>query len=255
MLAESKAVRLNKLIEKGQLVLTTHVPNPPNFIGFSTLDAGRSAEWAAQSVNALQAIFGKQSAYVEDFPKRAKAGYTSDVEAGIGILKAAVEDVVVNYASGEDNSTGLKRIARICDRFHLVARTLACRQRSRQAFLIQDEYDVQDILHALFRLDFDDVRPEEYGPSYAGKASRMDFLLKEECAVVEAKYVGKKLSAAEIGNQLIEDIARYRTHPNCRTLICFVFDPFATINNPRGLEKDLSRTDGDLTVVVFIRPG
>jgi REase_DpnII-MboI len=32
---------------------------------------------------------------------------------------------------------------------------------------IKDEYDVQDLLHAILRAFFDDVRPEEFVPSYA----------------------------------------------------------------------------------------
>lgn len=43
---------------------------------------------------------------------------------------------------------------------------------------LEDEYDVQDLPHALLLLYFDDVRAEEWTPSYAGKSARMDFLLK-----------------------------------------------------------------------------
>jgi hypothetical protein len=50
-----------------------------------------------------------------------------------------------------------------------------------------DEYDVQDIFHALLRLFVDDIREEEWTPSYAGGASRMDFLLPELETVVEIK--------------------------------------------------------------------
>jgi REase_DpnII-MboI len=53
---------------------------------------------------------------------------------------------------------------------------------------MKDEYDVQDSLHALLKLHFDDVRREEWTPSYAGSQSRMDFLLKREKIVVETKF-------------------------------------------------------------------
>lgn len=43
---------------------------------------------------------------------------------------------------------------------------------------MNDEYDVQDIIHALLKIEFDDIRPEEWGTSYAGSNSRMDFYLK-----------------------------------------------------------------------------
>jgi hypothetical protein len=36
--------------------------------------------------------------------------------------------------------------------------------------VLKDEYDVQDLLYALLRIFFDDVRPEEWTPSFAGKS-------------------------------------------------------------------------------------
>ncbi|MEI6002257.1 hypothetical protein H3V53_35580 [Paraburkholderia bengalensis] len=35
-----------------------------------------------------------------------------------------------------------------------------------------DEYDVQDLLHGVLHLEFDDIRPEEWCPSYAGTGTR-----------------------------------------------------------------------------------
>ena len=88
-------------------------------------------------------------------------------------------------------------------RFHRIARQLKHRHNERSAFSIQDEYDVQDLLHAILRGLFDDVRPEEYAPSYAGSASRMDFLLKSEQIVLEAKFSGPSLRDKQIGEQLM----------------------------------------------------
>jgi hypothetical protein len=146
------------------------------------------------------------------------------------------------------------RIDLLCDRFHLVSRQLRSRYNNRETITIEDEYDVQDLMHALLRIDFEDIRREEYTPSCAGKASRVDFLLKHEQIVVEIKKTRENLGAAEIGTQLIEDIARYRAHPDCVTLVCFVYDPEGKVGNPRGLERDLSRTEGDFVVQVYIRP-
>ena len=82
----------------------------------------------------------------------------------------------------------------------------------------------------------------------------MDFLIKDCDVVVEIKKTRKGLSDKEIGNQLIEDIARYKVHPDCSILICFVYDPEGRISNPRGIENDLTKKDGNLDVIVFIRP-
>lgn len=50
------------------------------------------------------------------------------------------------------------------------------------------------------------------------------------------------------------DIQRYQSHPDCETLICFVYDPEGRIGNPRGLENDLNQTSGDLRVIVYVKP-
>jgi hypothetical protein len=145
-------------------------------------------------------------------------------------------------------------VERICDRFHLVARQLRSRHDNRETLDVEDEYDVQDLLHALLTLEFDDIRPEEWTPSYAGSGSRVDFLLKQEQIVIEAKKTRKGLGAKEIGEQLIVDIQRYQSHPDCRTLICFVYDPDGRIANPRGIENDLNREHNGLGVEVIIAP-
>ena len=59
----------------------------------------------------------------------------------------------------------------------------------------------------------------------------------------------------EIGDQLLIDIARYKEHPNCKTLYCFVYDPNHKIYNPTGLERSLNKkSTPELQVKVFIRP-
>lgn len=141
------------------------------------------------------------------------------------------------------------------ERFHSVARQIKNRYNNRDTIKINDEYDVQDLLYALLRLYFDDIRPEEYTPSYAGSRTRMDFLLKKERTVIEVKKTRDNLKDKEVGNELILDIARYKAHPECSRLICFVYDPESKIENPRGLEDDLSNlTSDDLLVEVYIRP-
>lgn len=142
----------------------------------------------------------------------------------------------------------------IFTRFHHVARQLRRRHDSRPTLDIDDEYDVQDLLHALLRVFFDDIREEEWTPSYAGGASRIDFLLKAERIGIETKKSRESLSAREIGAQLVIDIAHYQEHPDCESLACFVYDPEGCIGNPSGLENDLSKQHGDLLVKVYVMP-
>lgn len=136
-------------------------------------------------------------------------------------------------------------------KFHAVARQLRNRHQNRETLRITDEYDVQDLLHALLRLYFEDIRPEEWVPSYAGKASRVDFLLKNEKVIIEVKKTRDHLEDKEIGDQLIIDIERYQAHPDCDRLICFVYDPEGRIGNPVGLKNDLeNRHNGFLNIYI-----
>lgn len=140
------------------------------------------------------------------------------------------------------------------NKFHAVAKQLRNRCNSRSTLDIDDEYDVQDLLHGLLRLYFDDIRNEEWTPSYAGGSSRMDFLLKSEKIVIEVKKTRKGLNDKELGKQLIEDKAKYKAHPDCKKLICFTYDPEGRIVNPKGIENDLKSQDDDFQVLIVIRP-
>jgi hypothetical protein len=161
------------------------------------------------------------------------------------------EDLPESIGSASENASTI--IEHLIDRFHRVARQLRQRHDDRPTLSVTDEYDAQDLLRALLAIYFEDIRREEWTPSYAGGTSRMDFLLKAEKVVVEVKKTRPKLGAREVGDQLAIDITRYRAHPDCRTLICFVYDPEERVSNPRGLERDLSQPAGGMRVKVYVK--
>ena len=142
----------------------------------------------------------------------------------------------------------------LCSRFHLVAGQLRSRHGDRETLHVEDEYDVRDLLQALLTLEHDDIRREEWAPSYAGGSARTDFLLKVEQIVIAAKKTGSGLGARELGEQLIVDVQKYKQNSDCRTLVCFVYDPEGRIANPRGIENDLSGDKDVLTVRVITAP-
>ncbi len=152
------------------------------------------------------------------------------------------------------SQTPIEQVKQLCLKFHAVARQILHRYKDRPTLEIKDEYDVQDLFHALLRIWFDDIRKEEWTPSYAGSSSRVDFLLKQERLVVEVKKARHGLGAKELGEELIVDIARYKVHPDCTRLLCLIYDPDSLIRNPKGLEIDLSKTHESLPVDVFIVP-
>jgi len=137
----------------------------------------------------------------------------------------------------------------ICERLHVVALQLAKRHSKRETLNIADEYDVQDLLHGLLRLHFDDVRAEEWTPSFGGGPARMDFLLKREQVVIETKMTRSDLKDKDISEELIHDVARYKGHPDCKRLVCVVYDPQGLLKNPNGLIGDIEKLSSDSLIV------
>jgi hypothetical protein len=231
-------------------------------------------QWKIDTEIAITRIFGNNNEYLThfkeinftanyapqgDYYNRTEGISHDGLQKSRAILQSMIK-TIQDYA--EENNTNsptisnLNKIELLCNRFDLVARQIQIRhdKGKRTTIEINDEYDVQDLFHALLTLYFDDIRSEEWTPSYAGGASRVDFILKKEQTVIEIKKTRERLTDKEVGEQLIIDITRYKSHPDCKTLICFVYDPERRIKNPRGLENDLSKTTDGMIVQVFIRP-
>lgn len=233
-------------------------------------DSPEFTRWHRNTEVALENIFGSSTRHLKDFrqisytlpmiststPHSAfEQAYQSGLEDARQILRSLIEEVGEYWKeSPKQNaqSDKVELINHLCNRFHLVARQLRMRHAGRSTLSIEDEYDVQDLFHALLLVDFEDVRDEEWTPSYAGGSSRMDFLLKQERIVIEVKKTRSGLAEREIGDELLIDIGRYKAHPDFKTLICFVYDPEGKIANPRGLETDLSKKVNELEVCVFV---
>ena len=152
-----------------------------------------------------------------------------------------------NYAGA------LEHVMQLAETFHRAARALRNRQHQRPDFKIENEYDVQDLFHALLLTRFPEVRREEYGPSYAGASTRSDFYLKSDSIVVEMKMTRDGLNDKKLGEELIIDIAHYKQR-GCKAVICFVYDPEHRLKNPAGFGADLSKTtDGMYGRSLFAR--
>lgn len=89
--------RIDQLLQKAEKVKATHKPNPPNVIGFPTLDEDAFLEWKTNVENLLIVITGEKSPYYKNFVNRVKGGYKSNIDFGIGVLRALKEDLELGY--------------------------------------------------------------------------------------------------------------------------------------------------------------
>ena len=219
----------------------------------------RVVAWETRCLNLIEKAFGSNSDYYKNLKDSFQIdNYEIQKANGLALLESAKTDYqtlqsCIKSFEVEKNTDPLIFLTRLFSRFHLVARQLRERYDERQTLDINDEYDVQDLTYALLRINFDNIRKEEWTPSYACGSSRMDFLLKNEGIVIETKKTRKGLSPNELANQLIVDIERYQKHPDCKILLCFVYDPEGRIANPEGLEE-LGKPHGNIDVTVLVTP-
>lgn len=91
-LDERVCERLAALIEKGEAVLQHEVPS--GGLGGPTLERQRYMEWRSQSLVCIRQVFGAEHGYAQDFQSAVTdRQYRGCVQAGLGILRGALEDV------------------------------------------------------------------------------------------------------------------------------------------------------------------
>ena len=162
-----------------------------------------------------------------------------------------VPDASSNRPSAHDDSLGILR--KICSRFHLVVRQLRLRRDDRATLEVEDEYDVQDLLYALLRLEFDEIEMENWCPGYA-TASRSDYLLNSGHIVIMAKKTRTGLTVRDLMDQIKIDSAHYSGRAESLTLMCFIYDPEGRIGNPHGVESDHATASDAYTLEIVIAP-
>ena len=166
-------------------------------------------------------------------------------------IEPASKPTPVVFLSGQDAQEFVKQL---CSRFHPVARQLRLRKEYRATLDVEDEFDAQDLLHAMLRLQFDDVEIDEWTPEYAEGAPRKTFLLNHGSLAIVVKKTRPGLTTKELADQIKTDAARYSARNLCATLLCFIYDPEGRIGNPRGVEADLTSVSDQFTVDVVITP-
>ncbi|MCH7647395.1 MAG: hypothetical protein IIA83_02145 [Thaumarchaeota archaeon] len=145
-------------------------------------------------------------------------------------------------------------IENIISKFHEIHTQLQIRYNNRETITIKDEYDVQNLLNALLRLHFDDIRPEEPVPSYANSFTKADFFIPKHEIMIECKIKTSTHIDNKIKDELILDKEQYKKSPKCKLMYCLIYDPHGEIKNPRGFERSINEKSEDFECICFIVP-
>ncbi len=229
----------------------------------------RNKEFFAQSFNYPNNQYFDEYAYWRSFSMSMREPYLGekienlqdDIKYDIEKLKIILNKADLIPVSLESihkeqlNEKPLHLIKNILKGFHKCAQELRFRHQGRETIIINDEYDVQDLLRSILKVHFSDVRAEDYSPSSAGWNSRIDLVLTEENIIIETKITSERLKDKEAWEQIAIDIVRYQWHPSFNTLVVFIYDKWDNIRNKRWLIQDLERQSKPRKeIVVIINP-
>ncbi len=169
----------------------------------------------------------------------------------ISVNDARLIESALDTAFDQDT---LQLIRKVCHRFHAVARHLRLRRDYRPTLEVEDDHDLQDLLCALLKVEFEEVATEEWTPPYTEGAPRTTLLVNRDQIAVVAKKTRSGLTMKELADQVAADSAYYSAQGRCSTLFCFMYDPEGRIGSPKRLETTLTSVSEHCRVEVLVAP-
>lgn len=117
-------------------------------------------------------------------------------------------------------------VLQICRRIQYSASILSNRPRKgKTPFLIEDEYDVQDLLQAVLKAYLKYFVQEDPLPKVAAaKSSRADISIEDLGILIEVKYVREPGDQKRIFGEYAEDLELYSQWPHLKTLIFLIYN-------------------------------
>lgn len=187
-----------------------------------------------------------------DYPKRHFADVHNAKMRSSGIADMATNRSLLPLSQGTDLTFELLfsgqetapqepdyvLVEQLCKRLPQVARILASRSRkSKTPYEISDEYDVQDLLHAVLRGYLKYSVQEDPLPKVAGaKSGRSDISIEELGVLIELKYVHGPEDQKRLFEEYSQDLVLYSQWKPLRHLIYLVYNS-ADLRDPEAFEK------------------
>lgn len=147
-------------------------------------------------------------------------------------------DLLFSGAHGAAPAPDEKMVELLCRRLPQAARILANRSRNgKSPYEIRDEYDVQDLLHALLRAYLKYSVQEDPLPKIAGaKSSRVDISIQELGVLIEVKYVHGPEDQKRLFEEYSQDLVLYAQWPHLKTLMYLIYNS-SDLRDAEAFEK------------------
>ena len=129
-------------------------------------------------------------------------------------------------------------VLQICQRIQYSARILSNRPRKgKNPFLIEDEYDVQDLLQAVLKAYLKYPVQENPLSKVAGiKSGRADISIEDLGIMIEVKYVREAEDQKRILAEYSEDLVLYSQCSYLKTFIFLIFNA-SVLRDPEAFER------------------
>jgi hypothetical protein len=129
-------------------------------------------------------------------------------------------------------------VERICRRIANAARIVSNRQRKdKEPYVIEDEYDVQDLLHAVLRAYLKYSVQEDPLQKVAGtRSGRADISIENLSVLIEVKYAYGPDDQKRIFDDFSQDLVLYAAWQPLKTLLFVIYNS-SDLRDPESLEK------------------
>lgn len=197
--------------------------------------------WKVKVKNLLSNVCGEESQYFKDFENEEKLPRWSNYDE-FTALKAVFLSAKDDFENGCLPSikilSDVDLVEQICKRIAKSAGILSTRKRkNKKPYLIEDEYDVQDLLQAILRAYLKYSVQEDPLSKVAGtSSSRADISIEELGILIELKYVRSPDDGKKILEDFSNDLVLYSAWKPLETLFFVIYNS-SYLQDPDALEK------------------
>ena len=151
-----------------------------------------------------------------------------------------LNDIAKKYPKAGPLNKSVENVLLALADFMECVRYLNTRRTTETILSLNSEDAIQDAIYLMLRPWIPDITPENPTDKIANRYVIKDFLIPSIKTVIEVKYIRDRKHGKDIAKEINDDIETYRYHPNCTSIIFFIYDPEAVIPDQLKLKQHIS---------------